>query len=126
MRSQRAAKVVDAMTGVGLLSQGLSEMSHADGSRALATVAIGGGAIILGAMILRRRLAFAYFPAVVSFVQGLACAFVGIASMQRGTHYIQFAWSIAAIAFIGAAIVQVRRTHRASMPAAVAVEEQST
>ncbi len=117
-RSERASKIVDAMTGVVLFSQGFAEMGQTDGSRALVVVALGGGAIILGGLILRRRLGaqFRYFHAMVAFFEGLTCAFVGVASMQRGTNYIQFAWLLAAIAFLGAAVMHVRRTRRTTMP----------
>ena len=117
-RGERASKIVDAMTGVVLFSQGAAEMGQADGSRALVVVALGGGALILGGLILRRRLGaqFRYFHAMVAFFEGLTCAFIGVASMQRGTNYIQFAWLLAASAFLVAAVVQVRRTNRTSMP----------
>jgi len=121
-RSERASKIVDAMTAVMLLSQGFGEMGQANGSRALVVVALVGGALILGALILRRRLGaqFRYLPAIVAFFEGLMCAFVGVASMQRGTHFIQFAWLLAAIGFLGAAVTHVRRAHRTLMPPAMA------
>jgi hypothetical protein len=115
-RSERAAKVVDAMTGVLLISQGFSETGQTGGSRALVIVTLVGGVLILGAMAFRRRLGerFRYFPAMVSFFEGLTSAFVGVVSMQRGTNYIQFAWLLAAVAFFAATVVHVRRTQRSS------------
>jgi hypothetical protein len=116
-RSERAAKVVDAMTGVSLFSQGFAEMGQADGSRALVVVALSGGALILAGMFLRRWLGerFRYFHAVVSFFEGLVCALVGLAAMQRGTSYIHFAWFLAAAAFLIATVVHVRGAQRPPM-----------
>jgi hypothetical protein len=124
-RSERASKVVDAMTGVMLISQGLAEMGQANGSPALVVVTLVGGAAILGGIVLRRRLGrqVRYFHAMVSFFEGLTCAFVGLAYMQRGSNYIQFAWLLAASGFLVATVIHVRRTHRSSMPPVVTAEE---
>jgi hypothetical protein len=112
------------MTGVLLLSQGLSESGQTSASRALIVVTLVGGILILGGMIARRRLGerFRYFHAMVCFFEGLTCAFVGVTHMQRGTSYIQFAWLLAAIGFLAATVVRARQAHRSRAPATVAVE----
>jgi hypothetical protein len=48
--------VVDAMTGVLLITQGLAETGQTASSRALIAVTLVGGVLILAAMIRRRRL----------------------------------------------------------------------
>ena len=105
------------MLGVSLLSQGLAEMGQADASGPLAVVALSGGLFILAGTMFRRRLEarFQHFHAAVSLIEGVLCGLVGAASAQRGTSYIQYAWLVAAVAFIGAAVIKLRKTHR-SMP----------
>jgi hypothetical protein len=111
VRSARASKIVDVMTGLSLVMNGLSEMGNANPSRALAVVALAGGGLILAALILRRRLEgrFQHFHTLVVFIEGLMCAVVGMVSMQRGTNSIQFAWMLAAVAFFSAGVIKVRR-----------------
>jgi hypothetical protein len=112
------------MTGVLLMSQGLAETGQTSGSRALIVVTLAGGILILGGMIVRRRLGerFKYFHAMVSFFEGLTCAFVGVTYMQRGTSYIQLAWLLAAIGFLAATVIRARQANRAPMPPTAAAQ----
>jgi len=67
-RRERLSPVVHAITGVGLISQGLGNIGAPSSSRLL-----------------------------------------GVTSAARGTHYIQYAWFLAAAVLIGVAVLKLRR-----------------
>ena len=119
-RSERAPRLVDAMLGVSLLMQGLADLGQANAWRPMVAVALSGGVIVLAGTIFRRQLEerFPHSHATVTLIEGVMCALIGAASARRGTSYIQYAWFAAAVAFISATVIELRKKPRSLTPSA--------
>ena len=112
----KSAVFVHLMTGIALLSKGLSALSHPEAPPALAGIGIGGGVLVLACVALhKRRRGVRHFDAMVYLLEGAVAVMVGVASLQRGTDFIQYAWFVASVGFLTAAIVNFRRLR--TMPA---------
>jgi hypothetical protein len=71
---------------------------------------IGGGLAVASVVRHRRQRQPSRLADVASSgVEGLMCAVVGVTAAARGTHYIQYAWFLAAAVLIGVAVLKLRR-----------------
>ena len=121
-RSNRLSKTVDIIAGLSLILKSISKLTHPESFWPLIAVAFGGGILILLGTVFHSRLhkRFRHLEATVSLVEGLTCALVGVASVERGAHFIQYAWFVAAFAFIGGAVIRVRKSLASVTPVAAA------
>jgi hypothetical protein len=109
--SARLTRVVDIVAGSAIVLKGLSKMDQPEPFWLLIAACLAGGTLILLGAIFHHRLKqrFHHFAAVVSLVEGVTSALVGVASVKHGAHLIQYTWFVAALGFLGAAVLRVRR-----------------